>query len=319
MRYSVIALTLLFSQLSFAGEAYPKRLQEGVSDTLYKSATARLQSAVKKYNDSLANPSTFEDIVQKLSISDTGKKEILAYSNTLSLPQAMFSEERIRIEAGAWAIEMNAADYLTGTIHVNGKPFRWNPNLSVTENIHRYDQLFQTAQKKSDNWIPFVTEAQADDYGNIVFRVKAGGFRLLFIIDSIGTENEGQEFVHLDEKVLDWIQKCQADLPNPNGYSVLAKIFHAIDQVDRSSMQEIRLKSCKDIKDLSQKGFIVGHENSTFHLIPPDLCKHLDQLTECIKSLGGNSSSVAKDKKKQVADPDEWTPSKNENTTQPAK
>jgi hypothetical protein len=298
---------IALAQPALAAQDYPERLQLSLSAWLQENAKENLKSATNRYNETLGQASPFPEAAKKLGLSDRDIQQIQNhYFGNLNtpLPRAEFKSGEIQIDL----LRITLNSQLRPVLQFNGKQFQWNWKQSTTENLKRLDAVFishemrtSTASFFSNSWSNSWSNLLLNDaWADELFRIKAAGLQLYFIVGALG--EAGEQLYRLNSKVKSMTALCNT----PESSSLSDDPFtKAVMQgsLDAQRFQgSVLLKNCQSVKDYAKKT-----SGSISTRIPNDLCSNLDQLAQCVRNtMNPASTSNTKNKAKAPKDAEEW-------------
>ena len=289
--------------IAWSDQEYPLSLQDRIQELLRKDALTRMQQGLARYSEAERKPAAIQQMASSLPLNDATVAELTRYFQqyTGTLPKAEWHNGEIRIESGKNVISLSLDDYLESRIQVNGQPFSWNWSQPASENIARYEALWET--KKSSSLFPsLVSEAHAADDRVLL---KVAGLQIYFQV-----MNGPSQLESLDKQVVRLTHICRAPEPASGGDPLQRESIQWL-QLSQAAGELSHIKNCDSLKTMAQK-------RST--QMPPDLCGHIDQLAKCMReTMGAPEPSVSQRKSPKkpstssghdLESADEWVPKK---------
>lgn len=303
---------LVSLQSAMATGNYPERVQVKINSVVRQDASERLRTALDQYNQNLSNESALVDVVKKNGLGDADVAQLSVYTRELgrSLPKAELKDGALSIKDGGHSIVIGFDEFWHQAMRVNGKIFRWNWSKSTSENLRKYDALFNS-KNKSTSWLrlpALIESAWADD----IFRIKAAGLQLYFTVSRVG--EMGGQLDRLNTKVKAMIALCEAPEPAAGDDDPFLKAVMQGTLDAQKYESTILLKNCGSVKNYAKKPVgvmrgVVGEPNGmpVYPKVPADLCGNLDHLAKCVRSqMDPAAVSNSHKKEKPPTDREEW-------------
>jgi hypothetical protein len=300
-RLYVIVLTVLTLPVPvFGGESELRPYAEAVSDYsaqfIANAAHAQLQKEFRRYK--APDRAQWHKALKQLGWTDEDRGTL-----DTQLPEggneavAHWVDEAIVLEADGNKIELGVAEYIRGTLRVNGAAFRWNPKRSVTENLVAYKALFNPSiEKTASLWDRLVPNARAESRSSTL-EIQLAGFKIQTVMDA--SKGRLEMLKHfLKDEVESQIVACKGNTPDEVFSNLEGKAREVAKNVNLiRTGQSALFTSCGDVQKFATETFNrespVAYSQTFGSVGVRRLCSKLSEWSNCLNTKLAASASAS--------------------------